>query len=94
MNKPLENQKPYSDFEQTDSNMLETLQLQTFDYFLKNFNPNNGLIADKSQPDSPSSIAVVGLGLCCYVVGVERGLFRGKILFGCGSGLTLTISFI
>jgi hypothetical protein len=74
MNNALENQKPYSDFEQTDSNMLETLQLQTFDYFLKNFNPNNGLIADKSQPDSPSSIAVVGLGLSCYVVGIERGL--------------------
>jgi hypothetical protein len=27
--------------------MLETLQRQTFDYFLKNVNPENGLIADK-----------------------------------------------
>jgi hypothetical protein len=30
--------------------MLETLQAQTFLYFLKYLNPENGLIADKSDP--------------------------------------------
>ena len=54
--------------------MLETLQLQTFDYFLKNINPKNGLVADKSQPGSHSSIAAVGLGISSYVVGLERKL--------------------
>jgi hypothetical protein len=73
MKKPLEDQKTYSSLQRTDSKMLEKLQTRTFDYFLKNFNPENGLIADKSEPDSPSSIAVVGLGLSSYVVGIERG---------------------
>ncbi len=53
--------------------MLETLQRQTFGYFLRNFNPHNGLIADQSDPSSPSSIAAVGLGLSAYAAAVERG---------------------
>src|ERR1700682_3726113 len=57
-----------------DIEMLETLQSQTFAYFLKYLNPENGLIADKSNPDSHSSIAAVGLGISSYVVGVERNL--------------------
>lgn len=74
MNKSSENWNTYSSLQRADSLMLENLQLQTFDYFLKNFNPKNGLIADKAEPGSPSSIAVVGLGLSCYIVGIERGL--------------------
>jgi hypothetical protein len=54
--------------------MLETLQSETFTYFLKYLNPKNGLVADKSKPDSHSSIAAVGLGISSYVVGVERNL--------------------
>jgi hypothetical protein len=54
--------------------MLETLQSQTFAYFLKYLNPKNGLIADKSKPHSHSSIAAVGLGISSYVVGLERNL--------------------
>jgi hypothetical protein len=57
-----------------DMEMLETLQSQTFNYFLKYVNPANGLIADKSDPDSHSSIAVVGLGISSYVVAIERNL--------------------
>ncbi len=59
---------------ETDMEMLETLQSQTFDYFLTYINPENGLIADKSDPDSHSSIAAVGLGISSYVVGIERNL--------------------
>jgi hypothetical protein len=73
MNKLFGNLENYSSLQQSDSKMLEALQRQTFDYFLNNINPENGLIADKSTPDSPSSIAVVGIGLSCYVVGIERG---------------------
>ena len=54
---------------ETDISMLETLQSETFTYFLKYLNPKNGLIADKSKPDSHSSIAAVGLGISSYVVG-------------------------
>jgi hypothetical protein len=59
----------------TDAHMLDDLQRVTFEYFREEFNPLNGLIADKTQPGSPSSIAVVGMGLSVYVVAVERGVF-------------------
>lgn len=44
-----------------------------FEYFLKEANPANGLVLDKTQDGSPSSIAVVGFALAAYPVGVERG---------------------
>jgi hypothetical protein len=59
---------------ETDVEMLTTLQAQSFAYFLKYVNPENGLIADKSDPESHSSIAAVGLGITSYVVAVERKL--------------------
>jgi len=59
--------------------MLEALQAETFDYFLHQFNPHNGLIRDKTEPDSPSSIAAVGLGLSVYAVAVERGWLSREI---------------
>ena len=40
--------------------------------FCNEVNPQTGLIADKTQPGAPSSIAAVGLGISAYVVGVER----------------------
>ena len=59
--------------------MLEALQRQTIDYFARHLNPQNGLIADKSEPGSPASIAAVGLALTIYAVAVERGLLsRGE----------------
>ena len=58
----------------TDSEMLGHLRMRHLDYFRHEFNPRNGLIADKTQPGSPSSIAVVGMGLSVYVVAVERDL--------------------
>jgi hypothetical protein len=63
-----------SEFLEADIQMLETLQSETFTYFLKYWNPENGLIADKSKPDSHASIAAVGLGITSYVVGLERNL--------------------
>jgi len=52
---------------------LDALQRRSFEYFLQETNPANGLVADKSQPGSPASIAAVGFALAAYPVGVERG---------------------
>jgi hypothetical protein len=65
---------PVSNSEGTDLEMLDRLQRETFDYFRHEFNPQNGLIVDKTQPGAPSSIAAVGMGLSVYTVAVERGL--------------------
>jgi hypothetical protein len=51
---------------------FDSLQRETFEYFLKEANPHNGLIADKTQPGAPASIAAVGLALSSYPIGVER----------------------
>ena len=58
--------------------MLDNLRSATFDFFRKETNPQNGLIADKTQPGSPSSIAAVGMALSVYIVAVERGWFSRK----------------
>ena len=52
---------------------LATLQRETFDYFIREANPANGLILDKTEANWPASIAATGLALACYPVGVERG---------------------
>ena len=52
---------------------LILLQRQTFDYFLNEASPVNGLVIDKTAPDWPASIAATGLALAAYPVGVERG---------------------
>jgi hypothetical protein len=57
----------------SDQEMLEGLQRQTFEYFIREVNPQNGLIADRSEPGAPASIAAVGLGLSVYATAVERG---------------------
>ena len=56
-----------------DEAMLDGLQHAAFDYFLARTNLSNGLVADTSRPNSPSSIAAVGFALSAYPVGVERG---------------------
>ncbi len=56
-----------------DNELLGILQRRTFTYFLKEVNDQTGLIADKTQPGSPASIAATGIGLSCYIAGIERG---------------------
>ena len=56
-----------------DDALLDRLQWETFEYFLKEVNPANGLIADKTREDWPASIAATGLALAAYPIGVERG---------------------
>ena len=51
---------------------LLRLEQNTFRYFWKETNPQNGLLADNTSGSAPASIAAVGLALTAYVVGVER----------------------
>ena len=52
---------------------LNSIQRHAFEYFIRETNLANGLVADKSQPGSPASIAAMGFALAAYPVGVERG---------------------
>ncbi|CAN5868270.1 glucoamylase family protein [soil metagenome] len=61
---------------------LEVLQRLTFDYFLKETNPENGLVPDSTRPGSPCSIAPVGFALAAYPVGVERGFITRNDAIG------------
>ena len=58
-----------------DEAELEALQRRTFDYFVHEANPANGLVIDKTKADWPASIAATGLALAAYPVGVERGFW-------------------
>src|SRR6516225_12001690 len=53
---------------------LGRLQLTTLQYYLHESNPSNGLIRDKTDAKSPSSIAATGFGLGTIPVLVERGV--------------------
>ncbi len=57
----------------SDEALLDRIQRAAFGYFLRTFNPSNGLIADTTRAGSPSSIAAVGFALSSYPVAVERG---------------------
>lgn len=63
----------------TDEEMLQILQAETFKYFTNETNPDTGLIADKTMPGSPSSIAAVGMGLSSYIAAVERRLMSREL---------------
>ncbi|HMG83041.1 MAG TPA: glucoamylase family protein [Ferruginibacter sp.] len=57
---------------QTDREMLNSLQRETFDYFVHQVDPVTGLTVDKTQPGFPSSIAVVGMGIASYIAGIHK----------------------
>ena len=56
----------------SDESELETLQRESFNYFIHEANPRNGLIIDKTAKNWPASIAATGLALTAYPVGVAR----------------------
>ena len=56
--------------------LLHKLQKDSFDYFINEVNPLNGLIRDKTADDWPASIAAVGMALTVYPIGVERGCMQ------------------
>src|SRR6516165_1060624 len=53
---------------------LGDLQWTTLEYYLKEANPVNGLIRDKTDPTAPASIAAIGMGLATVPVVIERGV--------------------
>ena len=58
----------------TDPNLafLTSVQKDSFAYFVHEVNEANGLVADKTTDDWPSSIAAVGMALTVYAIGAER----------------------
>jgi hypothetical protein len=52
---------------------LDFIQQLNFDYFWYWANPANGLIADRSEPTSPCSIASVGFGLTAIGIAIDHG---------------------
>jgi hypothetical protein len=64
---------------------LGRLQWTTLDYYLKESNPANGLIRDKTDPTAPASIAAVGMALATIPILVERGVIHRQL----GAILTL-----
>jgi hypothetical protein len=57
---------------------LRALQRLTFDYFVKEANPQNGLVPDSTRQAAPCSITATGFALASYTVGVERGFIPRK----------------
>ena len=58
---------------------LRHMQRASFEYFIHEANPDNGLVLDKTEAGWPASIAATGMALTCYPVGVERGFIeRGE----------------
>src|ERR1044072_6138973 len=55
---------------------LGLLQLSTVLYYLRETNPDNGLVRDKTDPTAPVSIAAVGMALATIPVVVQRGVMH------------------
>jgi hypothetical protein len=56
-----------------DDQTLETLQRETFSYFLFHQVEPTGLTRDYSSPESDISIAATGMALACCAIAAERG---------------------
>ncbi len=51
---------------------LAQLQKSTFAYFLRETNPENGMVPDSTKDNSAASITSIGFALTAYPIGVER----------------------
>ena len=59
--------------------LLTKIQREAFQYFLDHVDETTGLIADKDQPESPSSIAVTGMALTAYIIAAEQKWISRKV---------------
>jgi hypothetical protein len=59
-----------------ENDILDKLQKDAFRYFEHETNHHLGLVPDSDQPNSPASIAAIGLGITCAIVAAERGFIR------------------
>ena len=78
MNKPRQKDRKDSAPQGPDAAMLDKLLRETFDYFLHEVHPVTGLIADKTAPGFPCSIAATGMALTAYTIGVEKKFLTRK----------------
>src|SRR6266513_923038 len=59
---------------------LNALQWATLESYIRELNYRNGLIADKTQPGAPASIAAVGMSLASIPILAERQLVPRLLL--------------
>jgi hypothetical protein len=66
---------------------LDALRETTIQYYVKEINPANGLVRDKTVLDAPASIAAVGMALATAPSVVERGIrprdFTARLVLSC-----------
>ncbi|MCC6254395.1 MAG: hypothetical protein IT276_05745, partial [Ignavibacteriaceae bacterium] len=62
----------------SETNLLDSIQHSTFLYFTNEFDPETGLVKDRSASWAPASIAAIGFALPSYAVGVERNWISRK----------------
>ena len=77
----------------SEEEFLDLIQRKSFDYFVQERNPVNGLVRDRARNfqrdgvSSPGSIAAVGFALSAYPVGVSRDWMD----YGTARDMTLTV---
>jgi hypothetical protein len=59
---------------------LNALQWATIEYYIRELNYRNGLIADKTEPGSPASIAAMGMALATIPILAEREHLPRRLL--------------
>lgn len=67
-----EPEKPYR-LSETDRQMLEKIQRDSFQYFIEQTNPQTGLTKDSSRNGSPASIAATGFAVASFAIGSAHG---------------------
>ncbi len=55
-----------------EETMFDTIQRETFLFFLKEHQPEKGIVKDRTAKWAPASIASTGFGIPSFAVGVER----------------------
>ena len=56
-----------------DRELLNKIEKDTLQYFIRLSDKNTGLTRDSSRPGAPSSIAATGFALAAYAIGASRG---------------------
>lgn len=57
---------------ESETLMLDSIQYQTFLYFMGEHHPEKGIVKDRAASWAPASIASTGFGIACFAIGAER----------------------
>lgn len=63
----------YTDIPVQQKDFLDSLQKQTFLFFIEELNPENGLVKDRSADWAPASMASTGFAVPIWALGAEKG---------------------